>query len=223
MKKKKIDEGSSAPAATTGEGGAGGGGKIGEPVMSRDPLTDEVRVVRECGVADKKGQRHQINRPRTVSTRFGQACVDGYLGLVTSALSQKMDDLASPTPTNVNVKAADGDASEANSEEGNEVKRDVVVGVISYTEELSKNVVRTGVPPPLPKYTKVAMWRGEDICLNQLGAGDMKRLLVGITWCEPKGSMTRIDLDLSVMVRNATTSDLDDRKTEYSSMRKPCV
>ncbi|CAN0457171.1 unnamed protein product, partial [Hapterophycus canaliculatus] len=143
---------------------------------ARASQADEVRVMRDCGVADKKGQRHQIIRPRTVSTRFGQPCVDAYLGLVT-----------------------DGYDSESHTECQREVKGEVI-GVISYTEELSKNVIRTGVPPPLPKYTKVAMWRGDDVCLNQLGAGDMEELLVGITWCEPKGSTAQIDLDLSVMV-----------------------
>lgn len=193
-------------------------------------LAGEVRVARECGVADKKGQRHQITRPRTVSTSFGQVCVDAYLGLVRSALSQKMDDLANGAPnkcpdgggpsseglaqkagsaTTVTGKpsvedmmmVADGNGGD-DDEDGDRraAAKEEVVGVISYTEELSKNVVRTGVPPPLPKYTKVAMWRGEDVCLNQLGAGDMEEVLVGIAWCEPKGLRRSVDLDLSVMV-----------------------
>ncbi|CAN0403384.1 unnamed protein product, partial [Ectocarpus fasciculatus] len=210
---------------------------------------DEVRVMREYSVADKKGQRHQIVRPRTVSTSFGQPCVDAYLGLVVSALSQKMEQLGSlpelspprhripggtprensPVPmdaeqrrdggscveagvivgvtatTDQKVRPAtksesspgDGGAAGGNDES---VKGNGVVGVISYTEELRENVVRTGVPPPLPKYTRAQLWRGEDLCLDQLGAGGMKELLVGITWCEPKGSLDSIDLDLSVMV-----------------------
>lgn len=211
---------------------------------------DEVRVMREYSVADKKGQRHQIIRPRTVSTSFGQPCVDAYLGLVGSALSQKMEQLGSlpalssprdgipgdtredsPVPMDAEQTRDDGSCvepgvivgatvttdqkarpaaesdsnpGEAGAAGGNDksVKGNGVVGVISYTEELRENVVRTGVPPPLPKYTRAQLWRGEDLCLDQLGAGGMKELLVGITWCEPKGSRERIDLDLSVMVRN---------------------
>lgn len=193
----------------------GAGTEAMELEKVRDPPADEVRVVREYGVADKKGQRHQINRPRTVSTRFTQASVDAYLTLLTSALSRKMEGLASlPTTSSSLVglnangipdkcpedvqnvedfggKGRSGTASGAASskdvmmvtgvvdgrgggDEARAAAKNEVVGVISYTEELSKNVVRTGVPPPLPKFTKVAMWRGEDVCLNQLGAGDMK-------------------------------------------------
>ena len=216
----------------------GTGPATGKAEEKLDNPAGEVRVEREYGVADKKGQRHQIVRPRTVSTSFGQPSVDAYLALVTSGLSRKMDDLANGAPnkapdgapssddvaaelagpgtgTAVSVKVSADDAmvvAEVDNEGGGgggggrEDKRraagkEEVVGVISYTEELSKNVVRTGVPPPLPKYTKVAMWRGEDVCLNQLGAGDVKELLVGIAWCEPKGSRQSVDLDLSVMVR----------------------
>lgn len=211
---------------------------------------DEVRVRRKYSVADKKGQLHQIVRPRSVSTSFGQPCVDAYLGLVVSALSQKMEQLGSlpalpsprdripggsrgdsPVPIDAEqtrddescveagvivgatvttdqkarpAKESESTPGEAGAEGGNDksAKGNGVVGVISYTEELRENVVRTGVPPPLPKYTRAQLWRGEDLCLDQLGAGGMKELLVGITWCEPKGSRDRIDLDLSVMVRN---------------------
>lgn len=229
-KKKKTaagssgDDGSLNPASGTLAEGTGAT-EAGEKV---DNLAGEVRVEREYGVADKKGQRHQIVRPRTVSTSFGQACVDAYLALVISALSRKMNDLANGAPS----KCADGAPSsekaatrtagsgttvpgEASAEDAmvvaggdddgddgsrRAVTAEEVVGVISYTEELRKNVVRTGVPPPLPKYTKVAMWRGEDVCLSQLGAGDMKELMVGIAWCQPQGSRQSVDLDLSVMV-----------------------
>lgn len=172
---------------------------------------DEVRVVREYGVADKKGQRHQIDRPRTVSTRFGQSSVDAYLDLLTSVLSRKMEDLVSP-PTESSSRAdlkANGMRDKCPEGVPNvAAAREEVVGVISYTEELSKNVVRTGVPPPLPKFTRVAMWRGEDVCLNQLGAGEVQELLVGIHWCEPQGSNAQIDLDLSVMVSCADAPEL---------------
>ncbi|CAM9911654.1 unnamed protein product [Scytosiphon promiscuus] len=210
-KEEKIDEGSSELAATVvaSEGKAELGGESNSPGKARDPSTDEVRVMRECGVADKKGQRHQITRPRTISTRFGQESVDGYRCLVTSALSRKMEDLTSVASAKMDVSVTDGGDSEAVARGRNDAEREVV-GVISYTEELSRNVIRSGVPPPLPKYTKVAMWRGEDVCLNQLGAGDMKELLVGITWCEPKGSTTRIDLDLSVMVYDSEWRHLAD-------------
>lgn len=206
--------GNDNPAAAAAFDEASPAATDAEKMVDEDPA-GEVRVGREYGVADKKGQRHQIFRPRTVSTSFGQACVDAYLALVISALSQKMEDLGNGAPPN---KCPDGgistltDVGETTGsgmtvvEEDNgggkrrAAEKEEVVGVISYTEELSKNVVRTGVPPPLPKYTKVAMWRGEDVCLNQLGAGDMKELMVGIAWCQPKGPTPSIDLDLSVMV-----------------------
>lgn len=176
------------------------------------PPGDEVRVVRACAVADKKGQRHQINRPRTVSTRFGQSSVDAYVNLLSSALAQKMEDFfsRSTTSSSVGLNAKQGPVKCPGDVPKVAAAKEEVVGVISYTEELSKNVVRTGVPPPLPKFTRVAMWRGEDVCLNQLGAGDMNELLVGINWCEPKGYNGSIDLDLSVMV-----SCLDSRWCHY--------
>ena len=160
-------------------------------IMGRD--TDEVRMTWESGVGDKKGQRHQIQRARTVSTRFGPNSVGTYRDMVGSALSLKMETFvaASRTPDEV--------LSEAPPQRA-------VVGVISYTEELSKNVVRSGVPPPLPKYTRVAMWRGDDVCLEQIGAGDVEELVAGITWCEPKGFDGRVDLDLSVIVSNSNRS-----------------
>lgn len=235
-KKIKTPTGSVVTAAVAAAAGDATADGAGSTAMEAEKVPDspaggEVRVEREYGVADKKGQRHQIVRPRTVSTSFGQASVDAYLTLVTSALSRKMDDLANGKAPN---KGPDGASSfeevaaeaagsgtavsaEASAEDamvvgsnngggGGEGNRRAagegeVVGVISYTEELGKNVVRTGIPPPLPKYTKVAMWRGEDVCLDQLGAGDMKELMVGIAWCEPKGSRYSVDLDLSVMVR----------------------
>lgn len=186
-------------------------GMVVEPTAEdkhKQSSVEEVRVICEYGVADKKGQRFQIQRPRTVSTTFGQTSVDGYMAMLVSALShmmKKINALSSGAldggPTKGPMKAGkttptippvdDGDMSLTTGE---------VVGVISYTEELSKNVVRSGVPPPLPKYTRVAMWRGEDVCLEQLGAGNMKEFLVGITWCGPKGWSHNVDLDLSVMV-----------------------
>lgn len=146
-------------------------------------LGDEVRVIREDGVADKKGQRHQIMRARTVSTSFGQACVDGYLGMVRLTLSRKIDALVS-TPS-LSKPSAEGDAEtavlrppHAPQSPGNEdtnmateqniagvsktggdqqAVTEQVVGIISYSEELKKNAIRSGVPPPLPKYARVAI------------------------------------------------------------------
>lgn len=150
---------------------------------------DEVRVMRIRGVGDKKGQRHQIMHGRTVSTRFGPNTVSAYLEVVRSALSLMMDRLA-----NTSFRASENTSSDA-------PPRGKVTGIISYSEELSRNVVRSGVPPPLPKYTRVAMWRGESVCLDQMGAGDMEEEIVaGINWCEAKTPSERVDLDLSVMV-----------------------
>lgn len=189
---------------------------------NRDPPASEVRSTQEFGVADKKGQRHMIQRQRTISTSFGQGSADAYLAMVASALSQKMEEISALSAgvasggdgadsanagVTVPLPASTGDGDDCALDGGVSPKGDAsltageVVGVISYTEELRKNVVRSGVPPPLPNYTRVAMWRGEDVCLEQLGAGDMKELKVGITWCEPKGSSDTVDLDLSVMVR----------------------
>lgn len=171
---------------------------VAETDEGEDTNAIEVRVTREYGVADKKGQRHQIDRQRTVSKGFGQKSVDAYTAMVSSVLSRKMETLAKADTANRKVKpSADSSGS---GKEGSAAEAGEVIGVISYTEELNKNVVRSGVPPPLPEYTKVAMWRGEDVCLDQLGAGGMKELMVGITWCEPKGSHQSVDLDLSVMV-----------------------
>lgn len=154
-----------------------------------DLPTGEVTVVRKYGVADKKGQRDHIARSHTVSTHFGQSSVDAYLTLLTSVLSWKMDNLTSrPAASSSLVGLEANEMPDKCLEDAPNVLvvKEEVVGLISYTEELSKNVVRTGVPPPLPKFTRVAMWRGEDVRLNQLGAGDMEELLVGINWCEPK-------------------------------------
>lgn len=151
--------------------------------------------------------------------------MDAYLALVTSALSRKMDDLANGAPSKrpkgapsledvdgamesdmtASARASEEDkmvvAEDSNDDDSRRaVGKEEMVGVISCTEELSKNVVGTGVPPTLPMYTKLAMWRGEDVCLNQLGAGGMKELMVSITWCQPKGYHQSIDLDRSVMV-----------------------
>ncbi|CBJ28634.1 conserved unknown protein [Ectocarpus siliculosus] len=250
--KKSKTDGEACPSGPVVDGAdAGAAAEVKEG-------PDEVRVMREYSVADKKGQRHQIVRPRTVSTSFGQPCVDAYVGLVVSALSQKMDQLGSlpalssplaripggargdsPVPMDAEqtrddgscveagvivgatvatdqkarpAKESESNPGEAGAEGGNDksAKGNGVVGVISYTEELRENVVRTGVPPPLPKYTRAQLWRGEDLCLDQLGAGGMKELLVGITWCEPKGSRDRIDLDLSVMVYDSDWNHLAD-------------
>lgn len=196
----------------TGEHVDGGdGGDCNDHAKGKN---DEVRVLKEFGVADKMGQRHQIIRQRTVSTSFGSDDVDGYTNLLSSVLSGKIDELVSGIPGEVGGGGCGGGGEKGGgkancrgngmrkSHEGSRETHDgEVVGVISYSEELSRNVVRSGVPPPLPRYTKVAMWRGEDVCLEQLGAGEMQELIVGITWCEPKsGKMGKVDLDLSVMV-----------------------
>lgn len=156
-------------------------------------------------VADKKGQRHQITRTRTISTNFGSASVEAYSNMLTSLISAQMEQLAAgrAKPRNDSTPHETGgrqEAGEWTGGAGSVDKRDMM-GIISYSEELCRNCVRSGVPPPLPKYTRVAMWRGEDVCLEQLGAGGMNELIVGVTWCEPKdGKMGRVDLDLSVMV-----------------------
>eukprot|EP00752_Nemacystus_decipiens_P008322 g7437.t1 len=244
-KKVRTPTGSVVSAAVAAAAGVAAGGDVAgsgsaeaEEKERIDGPAGEVRVEREYGVADKKGQRHQILRPRTVSTSFGQASVDAYLALVTSALSQKMDDVANGAPAKdpdgvdvteeavMSAKAPVEDATMIDEGAGDNRRaagKEEVVGVISYTEELSKNVVRTGIPPPLPKYTRVAMWRGEEICLNQLGAGDMKELMVGIQWCQPKQSRQKIDLDLSVMVYDSKWSHLADCSYDTPDMRIPGV
>lgn len=165
------------------------------------------------GVADKKGQRHLIKRTRTISTNFGSASVVAYNTMLSSLLSTKMENLAAGSARAGNgiVPAVAGESMQAGegiNSAGSVGKRDML-GIISYSEELCRNCVRSGVPPPLPKYTRVAMWRGEDVCLEQLGVADMNELIVGITWCEPKDGKTgKVDLDLSVMVREKILSFL---------------
>lgn len=204
-KKRRVEKSGSGVAAQETLGAS----TIARAPDRRDPPPDEFRVKQYSSVADKEGQRHQISRARTISTRFGQTCVDEYVGMMSSVLSSRMQELTDSSGVGtcsggaIANKPGMGECGVSKDSEASVVAGEVS-GVISYTEELSKNVVRSGVPPPLPDYTRVAMWRGESVCLEQIGAGQLeKELLVGIAWCERKGGGERVDLDLSVMVSRA--------------------
>ena len=158
-------------------------------VQSSNPIgEDEIFVEMPLrAYTDLKGQVYAARKYKVVSKGFNESSVQEYLAFIMNdfecLLAATRQSLALGTKK--------------------------VISLISLTPELHDNVIRSGLPPIEPPYSKVSMWRGEVVCINQLLEGgentdsktdsseaDGLELILGISWCQKqKGPV--VDLDLS--------------------------
>ena len=146
-----------------------------------------VRVVMEpITVKDKKGQAKEIVITRRVSAAFAK---DTHLVPYTDAVDALVHAcIARDLPNGPVYDQA----------------------VIVNTPEM-ENLVRTGLPPAIPAYTRASLWRNEAVCLQQIAreGEELDHIIAGISWCESQTKPKRIDLDLSIMLYDASFTFLD--------------
>jgi len=133
---------------------------------------------------DKLGQVHARAPHKVVSRSFGEATVEAYKAMLERLLVTAGDTATSGMPANTTA-------------------------IVVHSPEL-QNVIRTGVPPSIPAYSKSSLWRHERVHLQQLLQGEEEApvLQAGISWTEAPGQ-SHVDLDLSVILYDADWQMMD--------------
>jgi hypothetical protein len=266
-------------------------GKVEMELVAEEELDEdaidalEPRLPVTVVVKDKKGAPQEKLKHKRVASIFAdpvaaaalvrQWSATGGLGLLGALEDAISAQVQAQAKAHLQMKVAEGTTVSAGDVRAAVLaKRAKTLAMIVYTPELC-DAIRVGMPPVIPEYTKVSLWRGEGVCLQRLigrlaerdgerkkvmearaakgrvavsamlggghaGAVDsalaaetaddelameveptkstvdprpapgappqshelpmLQGLLVGISWCEAKGSDRGVDLDLSLLL-----------------------
>lgn len=162
-------------------------GKEDAPDLDAD--ANEPRVQVRVTVKDKKGATHEIVRHKRVAALFADPTTatshvhswtdrgqngGGLLCALDEAIEaqvmlQTRRRMSLAAPMNPATSTVEEPVPETEEEVQAKVRarRARTLALLVYTPEMC-DAVRVGMPPEIPQYSQVALWRGESVCLQRL-------------------------------------------------------